>query len=52
MLQSDNGAGKSLRKAEKGISRIVKCFCERALQWQLSEFVRKEIMKVTKKAAL
>lgn len=52
MLQSDNSAGKPLREAKRGISRIVKCFCERALQCQLSELMRKEIMKVIKKAAL
>lgn len=52
MLQSDNGTGKPLRKAKIGISRIVKCFHERALQWQLSELMKKEIMKVTEKAAL
>jgi len=52
MLQSDNSTGKPLIKAKRGISRIVKCFRERVLQCQLSELVRKEIMKVTKKAAL
>lgn len=52
MLKSDNGTGKPLRKVKMRLFGIVKHFCERALQWQLSGCVKKEIMKAVEKAML
>lgn len=52
ILKSDNSAGKPWEKVKIGLSGVDKYFCRRALWWQLSEHMKKEIMKATEKTVL